>query len=114
MTISSQTKVSMTLHGNQRMILLGPNLGITSHYILVSRTIKLWRVKIEKLASWISVGVAHLDTIKGVNFDFSYTNASHGNYLISLNEYSWNGYKMEFNSKYETPQYTTNDIIEVH
>lgn len=65
------------------------------------------------MASWIGVGVAHLDSIKGVNFDFSYTNANHGNYLISSNGYSWNGYKMEYNSKYETPQFTTNDTIEV-
>ncbi len=59
------------------------------------------------------MGVAHLDSIKGVNFDFSYTNANHGNYLVSSNGYSWNGYKMEFNSKYETFQYTTGDVIEV-
>jgi hypothetical protein len=61
----------------------------------------------------VGVGVAHLDSIKGVNFDFSYTNANHGNYLISSNGYSWNGYKMLYNSKYETPQFTTGDTIEV-
>ena len=74
---------------------------------------KKWKVKIEKLASWIGVGVSHLDSVKSANFDFSYTNAGHGNYLVSSNGYSWNGYKMEFNSKHETFQYKTGDIIEI-
>jgi hypothetical protein len=63
------------------------------------------------MASWIGVGVGHLDTIKGVNFDFSYTSSNHGNYLISSNGYSWNGYKMEYNSKFEPFTFTTGDII---
>ncbi len=53
-----------------------------------------------KLASWIGVGIAHLDSIKTANFEFVYTNPNHGNYLISSNGYSWNGYKMEYNSKF--------------
>lgn len=46
------------------------------------------------MASWIGVGVSHLDSVKGVKFDFSYTNSGHGNYLVSSNGYSWNGFKM--------------------
>lgn len=65
------------------------------------------------MASWVGVGVGHLDSIKGVNFDFSYTNANHGNYLISSNGYSWNGYKMQFNSKFEPFTFATGDIISV-
>lgn len=70
-------------------------------------------MKVEKLSSWIGVGVSHLDSVKGVNFDFSYTAANHGNYLISSNGYSWNGYKMDFNTKYGTFQFGTGDTIEV-
>jgi hypothetical protein len=46
------------------------------------------------MASWIGVGVSHLPSLKKDNFDFSYTVAGHGNYLISSNGYAWNGYKM--------------------
>ena len=67
----------------------------------------------EKLASWIGVGVAHLDSIKSASFDFSYTSANHGNYLLSSNGYSWNGYKMEFNSKHGTTSFGTGDTMEV-
>lgn len=65
------------------------------------------------MASWVGVGISHLDSVKGVNFDFSYTSANHGNYLVSSNGYSWNGYKMEFNSKFETFSFITGDIIEI-
>ena len=65
------------------------------------------------MASWVGVGISHLDSVKGVKFDFSYTSAGHGNYLISSNGYSWNGYKMQFNSKHETFQYKTGDVIEL-
>lgn len=54
-----------------------------------------------------------MDSVKAVNFDFSYTNSNHGNYLISSNGYSWNGYKMEFNSKHGTSAFGTGDVIEV-
>lgn len=57
--------------------------------------------------------MAHFDSVKGVNFDFSYTSANHGNYLISSNGYSWNGYKMEFNSKHDPFQFTTGDTIQI-
>lgn len=94
------TKAEMTTQGNQRMLLLQPQLGCNLMLIIVTKSVKKWRIKIVKLQSWIGVGVSHLDSIKSVNFDFSYTNANHGNYLISSNGYSWNGYKMEYNSKY--------------
>ena len=57
------------------------------------------------------MGVAHLDTIKGVNFDFIYSNANHGNYLLSSNGYSWNGYKMDLNSKHGTTSFTTGETM---
>lgn len=59
------------------------------------------------------MGVAHLDSIRAANFEFSYTGSKHGNYLISSNGYSWNGYKMEFNSKLGSFQFSTADVIEV-
>lgn len=54
-----------------------------------------------------------MDSVRDAKFEFSYTSAGHGNYLVSSNGYSWNGYKMEFNSKHETFQYKTGDTIEV-
>ena len=74
--------------------MLEPALSRICLHYLETRSVKKWKVKIDKLASWIGVGVSHFDTIKGANFDFSYTNAGHGNYLVSSNGYSWNGYKM--------------------
>ena len=59
-----------------------------------SRSLKKWKAKIDKMASWIGVGVSHFESIKVAFFDFSYTSAGHGNYLLSSNGYSWNGFKM--------------------
>lgn len=75
--------------------------------------VKRWKVLVEKMASWVGVGVACFDKIKNVNFDFQYTSSGHGNYLISSNGYAWNGYKMEFNSKFEPFSFTTGDTIAV-
>lgn len=73
--------------------------------------IKTWKIKIIKLASWIGVGMAHLNLIKNGNFNFNYTNTGHGNYLISSNGYSWSSLKPEFNSKFEPFTFTTGDTI---
>ena len=61
---------------------------------------KKWGVKIIKLASWIGVGVCHINLIKKANYMFNYSNTGHGNYLISSNGYSWSSYKKEYNSKF--------------
>jgi hypothetical protein len=68
-------------------------------------------VKIINLKSWIGVGVANLPETKKSNFNFNYTVAGHGNYLISSNGYAWNGYKMDFNSKFEPFSFATGDVI---
>jgi hypothetical protein len=56
-------------------------------------SVKKWQIKIVKLASWIGVGVCHINEIKKANFNFNYTNTGHGSYLISSNGYSWSSYK---------------------
>lgn len=52
------------------------------------------------MASWIGVGVCHINAIKKSAFNFNYTNTGHGNYLISSNGYSWSSYQKEYNSKF--------------
>ena len=63
-------------------------------YIVESKDIKKWTVKIIKLVSWIGVGVCHKDKIVSENFNFNYSNIGHGSYLISSNGYSWSSYKL--------------------
>lgn len=75
--------------------------------------VKKWGVKVIKLASWIGIGVCHINEIKKAKYMFQYSNTGHGNYMISSNGYSWSSYKKEFNSKFEPFSYTTGDVIHV-
>lgn len=75
--------------------------------------IKRWKIEIVKLASWIGVGVCHIEKIKEANFHFNYSNTSHGSYFVSSNGYSWSSYKPEYNSKFEPFTFKTGDIIKL-
>lgn len=72
------------------------------------RTIKL---KIDKLMSWLSVGVAYLSFAKTANYYFNTGSIGHGGYLISNNGYSWHHSDSALNSFYEQWSYVQNDIV---
>lgn len=93
MKLISPTKAEMSTSGTQRVLICEPSLE--SNYCLMEETksVKRWKVKITKLASWIGVGACHINKITEANFNFNYSNTFHGSYFVSSNGYSWSSYK---------------------
>jgi hypothetical protein len=77
------------------------------------RSKRTMRFYINKLSSWLSVGVAYVGIARKANFYFNTGSLGHGGFLLSYNGYSWHNSDSSLNSNYVTFNYTQGDTLTV-
>eukprot|EP00919_Chromeraceae_sp_WS-2016_P043050 GHVR01102922.1.p1 GENE.GHVR01102922.1~~GHVR01102922.1.p1 ORF type:complete len:107 (+),score=2.50 GHVR01102922.1:781-1101(+) len=58
------------------------------------------RIHIDKVNSWLSVGIAYKSFAEKANYYFNTGSLNHGGYLVSNNGYSWHHTDLSKNSFY--------------
>lgn len=74
---------------------------------------KTIKFHIDKLMSWLSIGVAYASFAKKANYYFNTGAIGHGGYLISNNGYSWHHTDSALNSFYEQWNFVQDDVVSV-
>jgi hypothetical protein len=77
------------------------------------RNKKTIKFKINKLSSWLSIGVAYLSFAKKASYYFNTGSLGHGGFLISYNGYSWHHTDSAHNSNYVTFSFAQGDTVSV-
>lgn len=72
-----------------------------------------WSIRIEKLVSWIGVGVCFKNKIKDLNFQFSYQALGHGSFMVSSNGYAWSSSSTIDNGVMKGWSFVMGDIITI-
>lgn len=74
------------------------------------RTIKFM---INKITSWLSLGVAYLSFGEKANYYFNTGSVGHGAYMVSYNSYTWHHTDPNLNSAYVTFSFAQGDTVSV-
>ena len=69
------------------------------------------KILINKLSSWLSIGVAYLSFAKKNNYYFNTGSVGHGGYMISFNGYTWHHTDSSLNSNYTSFSYNQGDTV---
>lgn len=69
------------------------------------------KILIDKLMSWLSLGVVYDSFAKKANYYFNTGSVGHGGYLISNNGYSWHHSDSTMNSHYQQWSYVQGDTV---
>lgn len=72
---------------------------------------KTVKIKIERLNSWINLGICVKSKVMSTSYYFSTEDIGHGAYTISNDGYSWHNTDSATNSFYHGWSFTTGDVV---
>ena len=77
----------------------------------ILRTKRTIKFQINKLSSWLSLGVCYHSFAKKANYYFNTGSIGHGGFLISYNGYSWHHTDTSLNSNVVAFNFAQGDTI---
>jgi len=69
------------------------------------------KIKIDKLMSWICIGICYKNIIQAANYYFNTDECGHGAFMISNDGYSWHHTDSTLQSFYHQWSFVQGDVI---